>query len=449
MVLIPRKKTFKDLQECLYKNHPDIEILDGEYQNYDSAFKVRHVPCNYTWDMKASAIFIGSGCPKCGGCLKKTREEFVEEMKNINPKIEVLGDYVNSKTPILCKCKIDGYEWSPRPSDLLKHKGCPVCVGKVVLIGYNDFNINHPDLIKYLANKDDGYLYTKRSSKSILCKCPDCGYEKNVVIDNLVHQGFSCDRCSDGVSYPNKFIREVLRQVIGNDYICEYGAEWSKGYKYDVYFEFQGNKYIVEMDGGFHSEEKALTRKSLLDQQMIDKEKDLLAISHNIKIIRIDSRKSDQEYLKEQILASDLSAIFNLNTIDWDLCNKKGLSNIAKDVCLFFEDNKFNMPMKEMSELFHIYYGTFKKYIKEGIKYGWCTLTEEDKKQIRKKFFKVGNPHPINVFKDDELVHSYPSISDCAKEMTSLYNEVFNGGYIMKCIKRNRIYKGFLFQFIQ
>lgn len=39
-----------------------------------------------------------------------TQEEYIQRVAEVNPDIEVLGVYVDSKTNILHKCKIDGYE---------------------------------------------------------------------------------------------------------------------------------------------------------------------------------------------------------------------------------------------------------------------------------------------------------------------------------------------------
>ena len=51
----------------------------------------------------------------------------MKDLNNVNPDIEVLGKYINSMTPILVKCKIDGYEWNAVPSRLLIGRGCPAC----------------------------------------------------------------------------------------------------------------------------------------------------------------------------------------------------------------------------------------------------------------------------------------------------------------------------------
>ena len=58
---------------------------------------------------------------------KKTHEQFVLEMYEVNPNIEILGKYVDAKTKILCRCKIHMCEWMLDPSHLLGGQGCPIC----------------------------------------------------------------------------------------------------------------------------------------------------------------------------------------------------------------------------------------------------------------------------------------------------------------------------------
>lgn len=63
---------------------------------------------------------------------RKTQEEFVKEMNNINPNIKILGKYINKQTPIKCKCKICGCEWDTSiPTNLLRFRlCCPECLFK-------------------------------------------------------------------------------------------------------------------------------------------------------------------------------------------------------------------------------------------------------------------------------------------------------------------------------
>ena len=70
-------------------------------------------------------------CPICANNVKKEHEKFIEELKEINPYIKILSEYVNSHKKIKCECKIDGYQWETTPSHLISLKtGCPRCAIK-------------------------------------------------------------------------------------------------------------------------------------------------------------------------------------------------------------------------------------------------------------------------------------------------------------------------------
>ena len=58
---------------------------------------------------------------------RKTHEEYVRDVAQINPNIEVLGMYIDVKTSILHRCKIHNYEWLAKPNNILSGKGCKLC----------------------------------------------------------------------------------------------------------------------------------------------------------------------------------------------------------------------------------------------------------------------------------------------------------------------------------
>lgn len=79
---------------------------------------------NIEWShLKTCAI----GCAYCTGRYKTT-EDFKKEMNEINPNIEIIGEYINSENPVDCKCKICGNEWSPIGRSLKNGQGCPACI---------------------------------------------------------------------------------------------------------------------------------------------------------------------------------------------------------------------------------------------------------------------------------------------------------------------------------
>ena len=58
---------------------------------------------------------------------KKTHEEFIQELGSINPRIEVLSQYISALEKIYVRCGICGNEWKTKPNSLLSGSGCPQC----------------------------------------------------------------------------------------------------------------------------------------------------------------------------------------------------------------------------------------------------------------------------------------------------------------------------------
>lgn len=121
-----RKKSSSEFSNELKMVNPNVEIID-EYVNSKTKIAVRCKECNYEWAVSPTSLLRGSGCPKCAGNMRKTHERFVSEMKSLNPNILIKGTYKNAKTNILVQCMLCNYEWEPTPTNLLFRNECPSC----------------------------------------------------------------------------------------------------------------------------------------------------------------------------------------------------------------------------------------------------------------------------------------------------------------------------------
>lgn len=120
------KRTENDfISELLYIN-PDIEIM-SPFINMHTKIRCKCKIDKYEWETTPSVLFDGHRCPKCTGANKKTNQEFIDELKNINPNIQTLEEYQGAHIKILCKCLKDDYTWYAEPNTLLKGVGCPKC----------------------------------------------------------------------------------------------------------------------------------------------------------------------------------------------------------------------------------------------------------------------------------------------------------------------------------
>lgn len=122
-----KRKTHKEFVIEIKEKNPNILIL-GNYINDSTKIKVKCLKCNNVWTPVPNSIVHGSGCHICAKNQKKTQEQFITEMKEYNPFIEVLGTYINAKTPLKVKCKICENEWEAKPNRLLNGAQCMNCI---------------------------------------------------------------------------------------------------------------------------------------------------------------------------------------------------------------------------------------------------------------------------------------------------------------------------------
>lgn len=121
------KLTDHQFRDRLKTINSDIEVLDDYLRNNEKV-RVRCRKCGHIWSSRPYSLLNGSGCPECAGLRKKETEEFIHEIKRINPTVRVLGEYRNNRTKILVQCDNCGYQWKASPRTLLRGQGCPECI---------------------------------------------------------------------------------------------------------------------------------------------------------------------------------------------------------------------------------------------------------------------------------------------------------------------------------
>lgn len=188
-----KKKTHEEYVDEVARINPNIEVV-GTYINSYTPILHRCKIDGCEWSPIPNSIIQGCGCPECGKLnaatkRTKTHEQYVDEVAKINPDIEVVGVYSGDRIPILHRCKIDGYEWKAKPSNILHGTGCPRCA-KCEKYGHDEYakRISH-------INKDIDVLgkYVNSTTK-ILHLCKICGH-KWYAAPYTVLRGNGCPEC--------------------------------------------------------------------------------------------------------------------------------------------------------------------------------------------------------------------------------------------------------------
>jgi len=280
----------------------------------------------------------------------------------------------------------------------------------------NIIGIIHPELLKYFISQDEAFKYSCHSKHMVLLKCPICGHIKSMPIDQFTSHGFACPFCSDGVSYPNKFVRNLFKQL-GESFECEAKFEWLPNRLYDLYF-YQRNT-IVEIHGSQHYQGKP--NFHLISNRKdweIDIEKRKYALDNGIvNYIEIDCSKSNLEYIKHSIMHSELPQLFNFSEIDidWQQCVMAAESSLVKEVWDLWNAGLTN---GEILSRVKISKTTLRDYVRRGYEIGICNNLYQPKNNRTKSHIKTNN--------DNGLYNARPTYVEDDNIYFATYKDVIN-----------------------
>lgn len=355
--------------------------------------------------------------------------ELIKRFETLNPNLHVIGEIGKERCcDISIYCDDCGGIFPRKRYSLLRpvSVGCSICKGNTVVKGINDIATTHPHLVEYFANIKDAYGNSKGSHNIIMIKCPYCGHEQPMQVKNLVNQGFKCHVCDSGISFPNRLARVLLKELPIENWVCEYHPEWSNGKIYDNYFEYQGNKYILEMDGGLGHGNTDFKHHVDMAGLINDNYKDNMAKQHNVDVIRIDCKMSKFEYIKKNILDSKLADIFDLTKIDWNQCYLDSTDNLTVKICDYYRDTKASH--KEIMNVFNVGYTTVSKSLKIGGEIGIIDYSPEiAKKKAGKHISEIQKNRVrtvVSLYKGNEYIGRFNNIRQAARKIQELSPEI-------------------------
>lgn len=254
---------------------------------------------------------------------------------------------------------------------------CPVCCDNpnTIVKGYNDVWTTNPEVAKLLWNKEEGYKYSKSSRKKVDWKCTDCGSKiKNKSFNNVSRHGLSCSKCRDGVSFPEKVMRELLKYC-NIHFDMHVTFQWSNGKEYDFYLP--EHNMIIETNGNQHydgSFEK-MGGRSLEEEEENDRFKMESAYENNVEsYVVIDCRESEFEYIYNNIAESILSRIIDFNAVDKHVVCKNSMSNYLLEACNIWNSGVHDVKL--ITSMFSLSEYTIRSYLRRGSRIGICDYSK-------------------------------------------------------------------------
>ena len=441
-------------QKLIEKGRNDIKLI-GEYKGNQERTEFECLKCGNKWFSTTNAILSGRKCKICaskdsGEKRRKTNKQFLKEFKDKgNANVEILEPYKTYSSYLRVRCKIDiDHCWEVRPSDLLRGRGCPYCSNKRIdKQGKNSLGRKRPDLLPYFINIEDAYKYTLCSNKKLYFQCPICGKTKTkeMTVNDLSKRGFSCEFCGDKISKPNKFIREVAKQLLElkeiDEFQLEYSPEWAGKFRYDCYIKKDNLDILIEMDGLQHKNNVGLYSKGVRERDEI---KNQLAKKNNYILVRIDCENTDFGNLKNQLLRSEIVDFIKFDKIDWESIKMNIQKNLTKEIC--DEYNKYDyISTATLAKKFHICTETAAKSLKIGKELNWCDYNAKID-FAKEKRFRLGKKIDIYNLNND-LIQCFDTETE-VKEWIKKQEGSCSICYINECLSGKRSsYKNYIFKY--
>ena len=219
--------------------------------------------CGFEWKTRISHRNKGTGCKKClhEKLSTPTNEKSLMNLYpslcaewNYNKNLMLPSSiYPNSNKNYWWICP-KGHEWKDSPSHrVLRNSGCPYCSGRRVLLGFNDLQTTHPNLMKewdWEENNENNIspdTLSQGSHKQANWICSR-GHKWQAAIYSRTTTNRNCPYCNKELrsSYPEKIIAFYISQIF-SDATENYKNNFLKNREIDIYIP--SIKLGIEYDG--------------------------------------------------------------------------------------------------------------------------------------------------------------------------------------------------------
>ena len=301
------KYTQQEYTELLAKNNLNVSVI-GEYVDMKTPITHFCKKHNIYWDTAPQRVIRGSGCVECskekiGDKNRKTHKQYVADLYSIRNDIEVLEEYIDSKTPILHRCKIHNLNWSIRPGNALHGEGCPKC---------------RSDKISGALKKDHLWYIEKikaeRPHIQVLEKYIDyetpirhyCTLHQYEWIDSprCIFRDLGCPKCT---GYKHESIISDWLDTFNISYIQQYrftDCKATRTLPFDFYLpdlniciEYDGRQHFMPVDFAGKGDEWA--KEQLIITQHHDVIKNEYCKTNDISLLRISYLQNIEEELEK------------------------------------------------------------------------------------------------------------------------------------------------------
>jgi very-short-patch-repair endonuclease len=207
-----KKRSHEEFVEDMSEINPHVDIK-GTFVNTASKIEYMCKVCDHSWSATADSLLRGTGCPNCAGTKRKTQEEFIQIMGTLHPNLSTKGNYVNSGTRIHATCNVCNYDWTPFAGSLMRGTGCPSCVG-LARLTTEKFKQKIKIIHPHLRILGE-YVTSKTP---ILTQCMDCKHKWEPTPNSLTSKkggtlGKKCPMCTGYIKWSHELFVSNFKKV--------------------------------------------------------------------------------------------------------------------------------------------------------------------------------------------------------------------------------------------
>ena len=231
----------------------------------------------HEWDAPVNSRNSGAGCPVCSGHRLAVG---INDLATVRPDLAAQwhptknGDFkptdviAGTEKSIWWICD-KGHEWRARINNRMHGNNCPICIGKKVLVGYNDLLTVMPSLAQEWHPTKNENLTPKDvlvfSNKKVWWQC-ERGHEWQTSVSHRSN-GRRCPQCfgESKTSFPEQAIFFYFKQatMAYNRYLIDSKTE------IDVYLP--DCKIGIEYDGAYFHKGGTAEQRERRKQEKLDK----------------------------------------------------------------------------------------------------------------------------------------------------------------------------------
>lgn len=282
-VKLTHEEWFKKYQSNI---HPNLKLL-SRYDGVRNKIKVQCLVCNKIYETLPSVLISGCNCKHCASV--KTNDCFVEELKNINPTVTPLENYISDRDCILVRCNVCNHEWKSRPTHLIRGHACPKCshdklgYGKRKTQAEFEYELSVINPTVKCLGKYEG------RTKPVLVQSIICGHIWEATPNNLVFGKSGCPICmmSQGERVIYNYLLKNHIQFVPQKEFPELIGVNGGNLSYDFYLPYYN--MLIEYQGEQHDKPHHYFggQEQFIIQQIHDARKCEYATNNNIELLEI------------------------------------------------------------------------------------------------------------------------------------------------------------------